>query len=378
MAVQLQWRRDTAANWASANPTLAQGEAGLETDTGKVKLGNGSTAWASLAYAFALATHAHGAGDITSGTLDGDRLPAMSATKKGGVPATGTPAAKYLRDDGAFAKPAESELTLNYATHSNANDPSASEKAALAGTSGTPGAGNAYVTDGDARNTNARTPTAHKTSHQGGGADEISVAGLSGELADPQPPKVDGLAAVTDLADADELLAYVAGVTANRKITWANVWAKIKGLVGINASDRYTKSIELAEPSSDGGFAGITGLGTCGETLAVGDLVYYKAADSRWWKAKADAAAMVAGVELAIALAAGSAGDSRLLLRWGLVKVNTWSWTVAKELVVSTATAGAMAESATGVNNYVRSCGYARAATIVMFKPANTYIKRAA
>jgi len=33
------------------------------------------------------------------------------------------------------------------------------------------------------------TPTAHATSHENGGADEISVAGLSGELADPQPPK---------------------------------------------------------------------------------------------------------------------------------------------------------------------------------------------
>ena len=43
-------RRDTAANWTSANPTLAAGELGGETDTGKLKLGNGSTAWNSLAY----------------------------------------------------------------------------------------------------------------------------------------------------------------------------------------------------------------------------------------------------------------------------------------------------------------------------------------
>ena len=50
MAVQIQWRRDTAANWTAANPTLAQGEAGLETDTGKIKLGDGATAWNSLAY----------------------------------------------------------------------------------------------------------------------------------------------------------------------------------------------------------------------------------------------------------------------------------------------------------------------------------------
>lgn len=43
-------RRDTAANWTAANPTLAAGELGGETDTGKIKLGNGSTAWNSLAY----------------------------------------------------------------------------------------------------------------------------------------------------------------------------------------------------------------------------------------------------------------------------------------------------------------------------------------
>lgn len=43
-------RRDTAANWTSTNPTLAAGELGGETDTGKVKLGDGATAWNSLAY----------------------------------------------------------------------------------------------------------------------------------------------------------------------------------------------------------------------------------------------------------------------------------------------------------------------------------------
>jgi hypothetical protein len=35
--------------------------------------------------------------------IDGDRLPAMSTTKRGGVPATGTPAGLFLRDDGTFA-----------------------------------------------------------------------------------------------------------------------------------------------------------------------------------------------------------------------------------------------------------------------------------
>jgi hypothetical protein len=46
----IQLRRDTAANWTSANPTLAAGEMGLETNTGKFKIGDGSTAWAVLEY----------------------------------------------------------------------------------------------------------------------------------------------------------------------------------------------------------------------------------------------------------------------------------------------------------------------------------------
>ena len=48
-ALQKQ-RRDTAANWTSANPTLLAGEIGIESDTGYWKAGDGSTVWNSLAY----------------------------------------------------------------------------------------------------------------------------------------------------------------------------------------------------------------------------------------------------------------------------------------------------------------------------------------
>ena len=50
MADQIQLRRDTAANWTSANPILASGEFGLETDTDQFKVGDGTTAWTSLGY----------------------------------------------------------------------------------------------------------------------------------------------------------------------------------------------------------------------------------------------------------------------------------------------------------------------------------------
>jgi hypothetical protein len=50
MAVQIQFRRGTAAEWTSANPVLAVAEMGIETDTDQFKIGDGTTAWSSLPY----------------------------------------------------------------------------------------------------------------------------------------------------------------------------------------------------------------------------------------------------------------------------------------------------------------------------------------
>ena len=52
MAVQttIQLRRGAAATWSSTNPVLAAGEFGLETDSSKMKMGNGASNWNSLPY----------------------------------------------------------------------------------------------------------------------------------------------------------------------------------------------------------------------------------------------------------------------------------------------------------------------------------------
>lgn len=64
MSQIIQIRRDTAANWTSVNPILAQGEMGYETDDKKIKFGDGVTAWNSLAY-FTLDA---GGGSVLKGT----------------------------------------------------------------------------------------------------------------------------------------------------------------------------------------------------------------------------------------------------------------------------------------------------------------------
>ena len=84
VVTQIQIRRGTAAQWTSANPTLASGEWGYETDTNKAKIGNGSTAWNSLSYIITGAT-----GTVTSvtagtglsgGTITGSGTIAIDST----------------------------------------------------------------------------------------------------------------------------------------------------------------------------------------------------------------------------------------------------------------------------------------------------------
>jgi hypothetical protein len=50
MAVKIQFRRDTAANWELNNPVLAVGELGLDLTNKNIKIGDGTTAWNTLVY----------------------------------------------------------------------------------------------------------------------------------------------------------------------------------------------------------------------------------------------------------------------------------------------------------------------------------------
>lgn len=50
MAAIIRLRRDTSTNWNNVNPVLATGETGYETDTRRIKVGNGASAWNILPY----------------------------------------------------------------------------------------------------------------------------------------------------------------------------------------------------------------------------------------------------------------------------------------------------------------------------------------
>jgi len=94
MAAIIQFRRDTAANWTSNNPTLAAGEIGYESDNERYKVGDGSTAWTSLAYG--------GLGDIPQSLIDakGD-LVVGTAADTPGILSVGTNGQMLVADSAA-------------------------------------------------------------------------------------------------------------------------------------------------------------------------------------------------------------------------------------------------------------------------------------
>jgi hypothetical protein len=96
MATKIQARRDTAANWTSVNPVLAAGEPGFESDTGKFKFGDGTTAWNSLAYF---------AGGSTPADLSITPRMLTDGARVGAQQPTGTIAATGPRRQAAAATP---------------------------------------------------------------------------------------------------------------------------------------------------------------------------------------------------------------------------------------------------------------------------------
>jgi len=97
--VRLQLRADTAANWTSVNPILLANELGRETDTGKIKIGNGTSTWTSLAYqawaTLPVAVNAGGTGqtsytdgELLIGNTTGNTLTKATLTAGSGVAIT--------------------------------------------------------------------------------------------------------------------------------------------------------------------------------------------------------------------------------------------------------------------------------------------------
>lgn len=89
----IQLRNDLAANWTTKNPLLKKGEIGIEIDTRKMKVGDGTTAWRDLSYMGADANDILAVInenrdtctqiELTQGQTDADGLATITSPKKG-------------------------------------------------------------------------------------------------------------------------------------------------------------------------------------------------------------------------------------------------------------------------------------------------------
>lgn len=110
-----------------------------------------------------------------------------------------------------------------------------------------------------------------------------------------------------------------------------------------------------------------------GESLSFGRVCYLKS-DNKFWKTDADASATAKGMVAMCLSTVAADGNADFLLR-GLARDDSWNWTSAAELFLSTS-AGEMSEAAPSSNgDIVRLAGYARDADYIWFEPSKTYIQ---
>lgn len=116
----IKFRRDTSANWTSVNPIPAQGEPCYETDTGKLKIGNGSDNYVTLPY---VSDGGGSSGDLpiaTATTLGGVKVgDNLSVTEDGTLSASSeaktvkTPSGRIKLDDGGLHNADNSRSIIN-------------------------------------------------------------------------------------------------------------------------------------------------------------------------------------------------------------------------------------------------------------------------
>lgn len=244
----IRLRRDTAANWTSVNPTLNQGEPGVETDTDKLKIGNGTAKWTELAYAADLA------GSAATAQSEAEAKAHTSASGEVDAEKTAREAADASLSSGITAAIATAESAAEAA--SDAKGAAAAAQADAEGNSiplAQKGAASGVMAL-TASSIGAQLPAHHASTHAPGGTDPLSLADLPvGALraVTQELPNAEGTI-TPNLANGNIIIVSCKGATTIKKPSnWPEGYSEALFIVVPNGHAVTFEGIDWAGPAPE-------------------------------------------------------------------------------------------------------------------------------
>ena len=128
--------------------------------------------------------------------------------------------------------------------------------------------------------------------------------------------------------------------------------------------------IKVTPSATNNKYSGITMDRTAGETLALGDLVYYKS-DGKIWKADADAIATMPAI--GIVVVGANAEAAATILTHGTVTDTDWNFGTVGGMLYASEDAGAIEDTLSDIsdaNDVVQVLGIALSADTIFFNPS--------
>lgn len=242
--------------------------------------------------------------------------------------------------------------------------------------------------------TGSNPPQAHKDSHdpQDGG-DPLDTANAA-EIAGVQAA---GTGTSHSLARADHAHQIQHAITDNHLVTVDGspnsteiaVWTA-SGLDGKTYAELHALlfSVDIPEDiavtlddalSADGKYCVTMALdGTAGEEVDFGEVVYFKAGDSKWWLAKGDAEATTSPMTgLVITAGTSSAEDPIKVALMGEVRADAAfpALTVGAPVFISAATGGIVTTTELTTGQYQKAIGWAKDANTVVLTGNPDWVK---
>ena len=239
MANRIQLRRGGAQEWANSNPTLAQGELGIELDTGRFKIGDGVSAWNSLRYERPVESTSNTANTLVQRDADGNFAAATITSTLIGNASTATRLAStrqiQLSDDVQGSGVFDGSSNLNLVTSLEL----VTTLPHYDGTSTSTGTYTKVTVDAKGRVSNASTPTT------------LAAYGLDGTVEGSSAMPYDGdLAAVAGITTTGLIARTSANVMATRTLQGSTSRIAItdgSGISGNPTIDLITTAVTPAD-----------------------------------------------------------------------------------------------------------------------------------